>query len=176
VALIVANSLRYGFSNGAMTALGITLGNAVQLLFVLVGLTAIVELAADAMSWIRWAGVVYLVYLGVRTWNEPAGPIGNVTAAPAMFWRGFLIAVVNPKTLLFIAAFLPQFVSPAGSIAGQFAAVGAVFLAVLLAGDVGWALGAASARRVFDRFEHVRNRVTGGFLIVAGAGLALARR
>lgn len=176
VALIVANSLRYGFRMGTTTAVGVTLGNAVQLVVVVVGMAAIVELAANALTWIRWAGVCYLIYLGIRTWNEPAEDIGKVTAAPAVFWRGFMIAAVNPKTLLFIAAFLPQFVVTNGSVAGQLAVVGAVFLAVLLAGDVIWAFFAASARRLFDRYAAARNRITGGFLVAAGVGLAMARR
>ncbi len=176
VALIVANSIRYGFRMGAMTALGITLGNAVQLLAVVVGMAALIELAAEALTWIRWAGVAYLVYLGVRTWNEPADSISTSTAAPTLFWRGFMIAVANPKTLLFIAAFLPQFVVANGSVTGQFAVVSGVFLSVLLAGDMVWAFFAGSARRLFDHYGAVRNRITGGFLVAAGAGLALARR
>ena len=148
----------------------------VQLVVVVVGMAVIVELAANALTWIRWAGVCYLVYLGIRTWNEPAEDIGKVTAAPAVFWRGFMIAAVNPKTLLFIAAFLPQFVVTNGSVTGQLAVVGAVFLAVLLAGDVIWAFFAASARRLFDRYAAARNRITGGFLVAAGVGLAMARR
>ena len=176
VALIVANSIRYGFWMGATTAVGVTLGNAVQLVAVVIGMAAIVELAADALTWIRWAGVCYLVYLGIRTWNEPAEDIGKVTAAPAVFWRGFMIAAVNPKTLLFIAAFLPQFVVSNGSVTGQFAVVGAIFLTVLLFGDIIWALFAASARRLFDRHAAARNRITGGFLVAAGVGLAMARR
>jgi threonine/homoserine/homoserine lactone efflux protein len=133
-------------------------------------------MAADAMTWIRWIGVAYLLYLGARTWSEPPGEIGAAPARPAMFWRGFMIAALNPKTLLFIAAFLPQFVVANGSIAGQLSVVGGVFLAVLLAGDLVWALSVASTRRLFDRFARVRNRLTGGFLMAAGVGLALARR
>jgi threonine/homoserine/homoserine lactone efflux protein len=176
VALIVANSIRYGFWMGAMTALGITLGNAVQLAAVVIGMATIVEFAANALAWIRWAGVCYLLYLGIRTWSEPAGDIRKVTAAPTVFWRGVMIAAMNPKTLLFIAAFLPQFVVTNGSASGQFAVVGAVFLAVLLVGDVIWAFSAASARRLLDRYAAARNRITGGFLVVAGIGLAMARR
>ena len=176
VALIVANSLRYGFWMGATTAVGVTLGNALQLVAVVIGMAAIVELAADALTWIRWAGVAYLVYLGIRTWHEPPEDISRVSAAPAVFWRGLIIAAVNPKTLLFIAAFLPQFVVANGSISGQFAVVGAVFLCVLLVGDVIWALSAASARKLFACYGTARNRITGGFLVAAGAGLAMARR
>lgn len=176
VALIVANSIRYGFRAGATTALGVAIGNAIQLLLVVVGMTAVIEFAAEALSWIRWAGVVYLVYLGIRTWNEPADDLSSVKAAPAVFWRAVMIAAINPKTLLFIAAFLPQFVIIDAGLVGHPATVATVFLAVLLTGDVAWALMANSARRLLDRFASARNRITGGFLVAAGVGLALARK
>jgi threonine/homoserine/homoserine lactone efflux protein len=176
VALIVANSIRYGFRSGAMTALGVTFGNAIQLVLVVIGMAAVIQFAAEALSWIRWAGVAYLVYLGVRTWNEPAEDLGNVQAAPAVFWRAVAIAAINPKTLLFIAAFLPQFVSIDGGPAGHPATVATVFLAVLLAGDVVWATTAGSARQLLVRYSAARNRITGGFFVAAGIGLALARK
>lgn len=176
VALIVANSIRYGFRMGAMTVLGTTAGVALQMLAVVLGLAAIIELAADALIWVRWLGVAYLVYLGIRTWKEPADDLSNVTAAPAMFWRGCMIAAINPKTLLFNAAFLPQFIATDGSAGMQLAVVAAVFLTVLLVGDMLWALTAGSARKLLSRYSSTRNRVTGGFLIVAGVGLALSRR
>ncbi len=174
VALIVANSLQHGFRMGVMTVLGTTAGVALQLAFVVGGMAALVELAADALTWIRWAGVVYLIWLGVRTWREPAVDLLQVKAAPKMFWRGCMLAVVNPKTLLFNAAFLPQFVGN-GSVS-QFALVGALFLGVLFLGDVAWALFASSARKLLTRNLHWRNRVTGTFLAAAGIGLALSRR
>jgi threonine/homoserine/homoserine lactone efflux protein len=87
-----------------------------------------------------------------------------------------MIAAINPKTLLFNAAFLPQFVVANGDASQQLAVVASVFLIVLLLGDLVWALGASSARRLLDRYSGARNRVTGGFLVAAGVGLALSRR
>jgi threonine/homoserine/homoserine lactone efflux protein len=175
-ALIVANTLRYGLRTGCVTVFGTTLGVAIQLAAVVLGMAVIIELAAEALTWIRWAGVAYLVYLGIRTWNEPASDLNSVLAAPAIFWRGCMIAAINPKTLLFNAAFLPQFVVANGDVGQQLAVVASVFLIVLLLGDLVWALGASSARRLLDRYSGARNRVTGGFLVAAGAGLALSRR
>ena len=176
VALIVANSLRDGFRAGATTAIGVTCGNAVQLLLVVLGMAAVINYAAGALTWIRWAGVAYLVYLGIKTWNEPADDLSRVAPKPAVFWRAVIIAAINPKTLLFIAAFLPQFVVVDAGLAGHPATIAVVFLAVLLAGDLLWALTADSAKRYLDRFSKARNRITGGFLVAAGVGLALARR
>lgn len=176
VALIVANSIRYGFSAGTITALGVTAGNAIQLALVVIGMAAVIQYAAEALTWIRWAGVAYLVYLGIRTWNEPPEDLGAVQAAPTVFWNAVLIAAINPKTLLFIAAFLPQFMVADGGPQGHPATVAVVFLAVLLTGDMAWAFMANSARRLLDRCARARNRVTGGFLVAAGVGLAFSHR
>ena len=174
VALIVANSLRFGLRMGFVTVLGTTFGVALQLIAVVAGVAAIVELAAEALTWIRWAGVIYLVWLGIKTWREPAEDLTKVVAAPTVFWRGCLVAAVNPKTLLFNAAFLPQFAG-SGSLP-ELGLVAGVFLAVLLLGDLVWALFASSARGLLERSSQTRNRITGGFLIAAGIGLALSRR
>jgi threonine/homoserine/homoserine lactone efflux protein len=176
VALIVANSLRYGFPAGAATALGVAAGNAFQLAIVVAGMAAVIQFAAEALTWIRWIGVAYLVYLGIRTYNTPANDLADFSPAPTVFWRAVFIAAINPKTLLFIAAFLPQFVASDAGWAGGPAAVAGVFLAVLLAGDILWAVSANYGRELLDRFAVARNRVTGGFLVAAGIGLALARR
>lgn len=174
VALIVANSLRYGIRMGVMTVVGTTAGVAAQLALVVIGLAAVVEFAADTLVWIRWAGVVYLVWLGIRMWREPVAESQAVEAAPAMFFRGCLLAVLNPKILLFNAAFVPQFVGD-GSTA-QFALVATVFVGVLFVGDVLWALFANSARQLLRRNALWRNRITGIFLAAAGIGLAFSRR
>ncbi len=174
VALIVANSLRYGIRMGVMTVFGTSVGVAAQLALVVIGLAAIVELAADVLTWIKWAGVVYLVWLGIRTWREPVADLQKVEAAPAMFWRGCMLAILNPKTLLFNAAFVPQFVG-AGSTT-QFALVATVFIGVLFVGDVLWAVFANSARQLLGFNARWRNRVTGAFLAAAGIGLAFSRR
>ncbi len=119
--------------------------------------------------------MAYLVWLGVRAWRDPADDLGSVEAKPAVFWRGCAIAAINPKTLLFNAAFLPQFVPATGG-AVDLGVVATVFVAVLLAGDLAWAVGAGAARPIVARYGRLRNRLTGGFLVAAGVGLALARR
>jgi threonine/homoserine/homoserine lactone efflux protein len=175
VALIVANSLRYGLREGMLTVFGTTLGVALQLALVVVGVATAIEFAAEALSWIRWAGVFYLVYLGIRAWREPASGLDSVKAQPTVFWRACMVAAVNPKTLLFNAAFLPQFL-PAGAGTLDLMLTVGVFLLVLLVGDMLWAGFADSARRLLQRYGRFRNRMTGAFLVAAGIGLALSRR
>ena len=176
VALIVANSLKFGFRTGIVTVLGTTSGVALQLALVVAGMAAVIELASDLLTWIKWAGVVYLIVLGIRTWREPAGDLASIEAVPAVFWRGCLLAAINPKTLLFNAAFIPQFVATGSASVAQFVLVAAVFLAVLFLGDLLWAAFASSARRLLSRYAGLRNRLTGVFLVAAGIGLALSRR
>lgn len=176
VALIVANTLRYGFRSGSTTVLGTTAGVAVQLVLVVFGLAALVATFAEALTWIRWAGVAYLVYLGIRTWRQAPDDLSTIDAAPAVFWRGFLLAVLNPKTMLFNAAFITQFVRSESGPVDAIGLVAIVFLLVLMFGDLLWAAFATSARPLLLRYSTACNRVSGAFLVTAGVGLALARR
>ncbi len=86
-----------------------------------------------------------------------------------------LVAATNPKTLLFNAAFLPQFVGSSAATL-QLAFIAAMFLAVLMLGDLLWALFANAARPFLHKAGDLRNRVTGAFLTLAGIGLASSRR
>jgi len=177
-ALIVACSLRHGLGHGLVTVFGTTAGIALQLFLVIAGMAALLQSAASALTWIKWAGVAYLLYLGIRTWREPAADLAQIRAQSVQgtFWRGFGLAVINPKTLLFNAAFLPQFVGGHNGVTGELFLLAGIFLAVILIGDALWALFAASARSWFTRVGAIRNRVTGGLLVGAGIGLALSRR
>ncbi len=178
VALIVANSLRYGYRYGLITVLGTTLGVGLQLAFVVGGFAILLDLAASALIWIRWLGVAYLVFLGIRTWKEPASDLDEVAPGTGnlTFLRGLGLAVINPKTLLFNAAFLPQFVGQSLHITTELLTLSAVFLITLGIGDSLWVAFAGSARIWFRKVGRLRNRIAGGFLIGAGVGLALARR
>ena len=182
VALIVANSVSFGTRFGLLVVAGTTVGIALQLCLTVFGLAALVSVAADILIWLKWLGVAYLIYLGVTTWRTPAEDLSTVTArkAPAakLFWGGLGVALVNPKTLLFNSAFLPQFVSAQSdlSVQAQFVVVSMVFLAVMGLGDSLWALLAGRARYALARYGRARNRIAGAFLIGAGAALAFARR
>jgi threonine/homoserine/homoserine lactone efflux protein len=174
VALIVANSVQYGPRSGVMTVLGTTAGVAMQLVAVVLGMAVVIEFAAELLDWIRWAGVAYLVWLGVRTWRTPASDLTEIKPTPTIFLRACLLSAVNPKTLIFNAAFLPQFVDDGST--GGVLVVGGVFLAVIFIGDLMWVAFADVARKRLSRYSHWRNRLTGAFLTAAGLGLALAKR
>lgn len=176
-ALIVSCSLRSGLRTGLVTVLGTTAGISFQLFLVIAGMATLIEMAATTLEWIRWLGVIYLVYLGIRSSMEAGSNLQVVRpqSKTGTFWRGFGLAVINPKTLLFNAAFLPQFVGGEGA-KGQLMLLAAIYLAVIVLGDALWAIFASSARRFLGRIEHLRKKLTGAFLLGAAAGLALSRR
>lgn len=178
VALIVANSLRHGLRGGLLTALGTTAGIAAQLALVVAGMAAMIEAAAPTLFLIKWLGVAYLAFLAVRAWCEPADDlaVAPASASRRLLWRGFALAVVNPKTLLFNAAFLPQFIEPGPAASTQLCIVTGIFLFVVVIGDALWAVFAASLRGYLAKFGRLRHKLSGGFLLGAAVGLAMTRR
>ena len=180
VSLIVANSIAYGTRYGLLTVAGTSSAIVVQLALVTLGLTATLDILAGWFEWVRWIGVAYLTYLGIRQWT--ATPIDLTRTRPqprsfrAIALRGFLISLTNPKTLLFYGAFFPQFLSPDIPTMPQVVLLSLTFFAVAAALDAGWALLAGRVRGALAIRGRLRNRLSGGFLICAGIGLALAHR
>lgn len=179
VALIVAGSLEHGTRHGLATVAGTTFGVALQLFLIVLGYAALLTTMAELLTWIKWLGVFYLLYLGAKTFaaRQEVSTDPDIPPAPLvqLFWRGALIASLNPKTLLFNAAFLPQFLSGNTSYAMEITLIAAIFLTTLSLGDALWALLAGRARPYLARFAHVTHRLSGAFLIAAGLGLALMR-
>jgi threonine/homoserine/homoserine lactone efflux protein len=176
VALITAGAVRHGARHGLATVAGTWVAMAVQLALVAAGMTGAMEVAGRWFAVLRWAGVAYLLWLGIRAWLAPAENLAAVESRPASgaFARGFLVSLTNPKTLIFYAALLPQFVSGADPVR-QIWLLAATSLTIAAVVDCGWALLAARLRPLLTRHESLRNRLTGAVLIAAGAGLAVAR-
>lgn len=181
VALIVANSMAHGARYGLMTVAGTASAMLLQLALVVLGASALLGALAGLFDWLRWLGVAYLLWLGLRTWRAAASDLSGIAAEPrsahAIFARGFLVSLANPKTLLFYAAFLPQFVSADSEQATrQLLLLSATFLVIAVLLDGAWALLAARLRSLLQARARLRNRLTGALLMGAGVGLALARR
>ena len=178
VALIVANSASYGTRYGLLTVAGTSAAMIPQLLVAALGMAAALAVAGAWFEWLRWAGVAYLAWLGLQHWRAPAEDPTQAAAPPRarIFGRGLLVSLTNPKTLLFYGAFFPQFVSTEDALGPQVALLSATFLAVAVTVDSGWALLAGRARPLLARRRRLRNRLAGGLLIGAAAGLAMARR
>lgn len=180
VALIVANSVAHGMRYGFLTVAGTSTAMVLQLGVTALGMTELLDMLGSWFEWIRWIGVAYLLYLGASYWR--AAPIDLTKTAPerksprAMYVRALLVSLSNPKTLLFYGAFFPQFLSGGPDVGMEIALLSATFLALAVLVDGGWVLLAARARRFLGARGRLRNRVSGGLLIGAGVGLALARK
>lgn len=180
VSLIVANSLAYGTRYGILTLAGTAAAMLPQLALTALGLTAVMGAMAGWFTWLRWLGVAYLLFLGIRQWCARPADLSQVPPQPrsvrTIVLRGFLISLTNPKTLLFFGAFFPQFIAPDRPVGPQLALLCGSFMVLAVALDSGWAAAAGQARSLLARRGRLRNRVSGGFLIGAGVSLALAHR
>jgi threonine/homoserine/homoserine lactone efflux protein len=163
---IVTRSIEAGRRAGLASMLGVEAGTLVHLTAAALGLSALLASSAVAFETVRWAGVAYLVYLGVRALRARDTV---ASAAPAgmrrSFLEGLLVNVLNPKVSVFFLAFLPQFVDPLqGSLGTQVIVLGAVFLTIGSLLDLLYVLGAALLGR----------RLGGGRKWAGGVYLALA--
>jgi homoserine/homoserine lactone efflux protein len=179
VALIVANSVAYGPRYGLLTVGGTSSAMLVQLALTALGMTELLGTLGGWFEWIRWIGVAYLLYLGLTLWRAPPTDLTKTRPEPksrgAIYTRALLVSLTNPKTLLFYGAFFPQFIDTTHDLGPQIALLSGTFLALAVMVDGGWALVTATARGVLASRGRLRNRLSGGLMIGAGIGLALAR-
>lgn len=179
VAYLVATTLRYGLRQGLMALIGSAAASAIQLGVVVIGLSLILNAAAEAFFWLKWIGVAYLFYLGVQALREPVGdlaPAKPLRSERRTIAEAFFVNLTNPKALLFHGAFLPLFVSSSAPATPQLIVLAITFIVVAAVLDGCWAVFAARLEPVLRRVGRWRNRMTGGVLLVAALGLALVRR
>jgi threonine/homoserine/homoserine lactone efflux protein len=189
VLFIVARSMGQGRRAGLLSVAGIGLGNAVHAGATALGLAALLASSPLAFTTVRWLGGGYLVFLGLRKLLQRSGPglvsagaeaPDSAAAGPAgpIVRQAFAVAVLNPKTALFFLAFLPQFASPAvGSLPAQLLVLGAIFIAVAVATDCGYAVAADRLGRFLRRhpgFAAGERWVSGAVFIGLGLVAALA--
>jgi threonine/homoserine/homoserine lactone efflux protein len=179
VALIVANSVAHGSRFGLLTVAGTSSAMILQLALVAIGMTPLLGALGSWFELLRWIGVVYLVFLGIKEWRAPAVDLTRTRperkSPRVMFTRALFVSMTNPKTLFFYGAFFPQFVSPGHPFLPQVALLSATFVLIAVLVDGSWALAAARARHLLAARGRLRNRIAGGMLIGAGAVLAAAR-
>ena len=179
VFFIVARTLAQGRRAGFASVAGVALGNLCNAVGAALGLAALLGLGSGVFVTVQLAGAGYLVYLGVGVLRSAETRPDATTPAPAATARvvreGFLVALLNPKTALFFAAFLPQFIDPALAAWRQAPLLGAVFVAIAAATDALYVLAAGRVGRVFARRRGAARwaRRGGGWLLV-GLGVAAA--
>ena len=176
--------LNYGFSRGYFTVFGLILGIWTQLVVVAVGLGALVAASASAFLVIKWAGVAYLVWLGIAQWRAPAQPMATQSFDDVqvrrrdMVLRGWMINAVNPKGTVFMLAVVPQFLVLEKPLAFQYLVIGASLSFTDLVVMAGYTLLAARVLGALKEPRHIRalNRGFGSLFVVAGTLLALFKR
>ena len=181
VLLTVAHSISFGWQPALATVAGATMGIAFQLMVAAIGLTSLLNVVAEAFEWLRWAGAAYLVYLGIKQWRNASGTlkIDTTSVSKTNLWvQGLVITIFNPKSLIFITAFLPQFIDATCPLGFQLTLIVPTFLGITFTATSVWAMAAGKASGFLQSRRAFKSvlRTGGGLMIIAGAGLAIARR
>ncbi len=180
VLYITARSANQGRLAGLVSVLAIETANFLQAVAATLGLSAILLSSALAFDVVKYLGAAYLIYLGVRKLlvSEEGASNGEVKAESLkrIYWQGFAINLLNPKTALFFFAFLPQFVDPAkGNVTSQTLLLGALFVGMALITDSLYALLASSlADKVRGNRHYQKGQRYFAGLVYVGLGITTA--
>ncbi len=180
----LSSGLNHGFRRGYFTTFGLVLGIWTQVIVVGVGLGALVAASGTAFLFVKWAGVAYLVWLGISQWRAPAVPMvaqadgGLVVTRRSMVLKGWMINAVNPKGTVFLLAVVPQFMVLAQPLLPQYLVIGATLGFTDLVVMAGYTALASRVLGTLKSSRHIRtmNRVFGGMFVAAGSLLALFKR
>ena len=180
---VAARTLSGGKRAGIASTLGTSLGGLVHVIAGGLGISAVVLASAELFTALKFAGAIYLVWLGIKTFREARNLLSQqaiIAGTQRVFREGVLVEALNPKTAAFFLAFIPQFVDPAGGhVALQFITLGLISVALNTLADVVVVMMAATARSGLVRHPNLLQRLRqGSGLFIAGLGisLALARR
>jgi threonine/homoserine/homoserine lactone efflux protein len=182
--LSITHGACFGFRPTLYTILGGAVGFLLLITISLAGFGTLMATSEQVFTLVKWIGAGYLIYLGFRVWQSPPPnfrgaslALGNAQAIPSrMFQQGFLVAVSNPKGILFFAAFLPQFMVADASFLMQLFVLGGTFILVETIYEL---LLASFAQRIspwLSRYGRLFNRTTGGIFVAMGTVLATASR
>jgi len=182
--LSLTHAVRFGAARTVFTVLGGVSGFTVLIAASLAGLGALLAASELAFSVAKWIGAAYLIYLGIRLWRAPPPKVRvpadenrRVEAGIGrLFVQGFLVAVSNPKALIFFAAFLPQFMVPGMSYGLQLAVLGGTFAVVEFIYELVLANMAQKIAPWLARHGRWFNRITGSCFVGIGGLLATAHR
>jgi homoserine/homoserine lactone efflux protein len=175
----MSTSLSLGPRRALANILGLQLALGLHILVVAAGLGVLLSSSVWAFTTLKLAGALYLIWLGVQKWREaPVLAVPGAATPQTGPWRlvrtGLLVNLTNPKSIVFLAAFLPQFVRHGAPQGEQYLVLGLTVLAMDWLVMIGYALLAASVRGIMSTPVALRrgNRLFGSLFV--GAGLALA--
>ena len=181
----VSSSIGGGWRRGLFAAIGCTLGIVPHMLAAMLGLSAIMQAGSVVFEVVRYAGVIYLVFMGFSMFRD-AGALplddGNASIDPMgpVVWHGILLNILNPKLTVFFFAFLPQFLDASpGLLDPKLIGLGGIFMLMTLVVFAVYALASAAIRDLVLAAPVARRwieRALGAFLIGFAARLALTDR
>lgn len=182
VLFAIGRALTYGRKAALLGVLGHSLGVLVVLVFVAVGLGAVIAASAVALMAVKLAGALYLIHLGVqairqrKSLREAWESRTEVVAGGRLMRQAVLVGLSNPKAIIFFSAVLPQFVDPdSGPVPLQMLVLGVLFLTIAVISDSAWALLAGFARDWFARSPKRLEAVGGaGGVMIIGLGASVA--
>jgi homoserine/homoserine lactone efflux protein len=177
-------SIQHGFSRGYFATFGLILGLWTQLAIVGAGLGALIVTSAPAFAVVKWLGVAYLIYLGVRQWRAPALAVANGERVRGTVTRrrivaeAWLLNAVNPKGTAFMLAVVPQFLTPGAPLLAQYLVIAATLTLTDLVANAVYATLAARLLGVLGTPARRRavNRVFGSLFVALGVLLATFKR
>lgn len=177
----------YGLSKGRGVAVftmpGVALGNLVSISLAFAGVGALLAASATLFTILKWVGAAYLIWLGIGLWRSEAKLDEDGTAKKTekpfkVFLHAFTVTALNPKSIAFFMAFLPQFVNASAPLAPQYLILTLSWVMVSVIFDSLYALAAGTARETIRHPGLLKNvnRVGGSVLIGAGVAMATMRR
>jgi threonine/homoserine/homoserine lactone efflux protein len=183
MSLIIANTLGGGLRRGLVTLAGTTTGLALLVAAAAIGMSSVMVFMSEWFDIIRWFGALYLVYLGSRQllqfWRrrDLLTASRGTRSTGGTYLQGLAVSLSNPKVLLFLGAFLPQFVDPRAEPVGQLWFLAVLFVVLLAAVDIAYTLAVAKARKTFDAARlSILDGLAGLLLLAGGLALAMIRR
>lgn len=181
VMVVVGYALGQGRKTGWATVPGVTLGDFTAMTISLLGAGAVLAASATLFTLLKLVGAAYLIWLGIRLWRaEPSAEVlaGKARGRGAMFWNAYAVTALNPQSIMFFIAFVPQFVAADRPLLPQFAILEGTFLALAALNVTLWAAlaGTLHARLRRPAILRLFNRVGGSVLIGSGLLSATARQ
>ena len=182
VLLVISYALGHGKRSATATVAGVALGDFTAMTASMLGLGALLATSATLFTVLKWVGAAYLIYLGIKLWRAPVagdGTSGDVAPVAKerplrIFLHTYIVTALNPKSIIFFVAFLPQFLNRAEPIVFQMVVFEVTFLVLATANAAAYGLMASMARKTIRKpgVQRAVNR-TGGSLMI-GAGLLAA--
>ena len=181
VLLVVSYALGQGWRAALPTAIGVALGDFTAMTLSMLGVGALLATSAMLFTTLKWIGAAYLVWLGIRLWRAggtlDASPRHDRASALKMLGHAWLVTALNPKSITFFVAFLPQFLDPRTDFSTQMLVYETTFVTLAFTNACGYALAASRVRSLVgsSRAVGLFNKAGGTLLIGAGVATATAR-